>query len=127
MAKKESKNNKENKHFFKDFKSELKKVIWPTPKQLVNNTTVVVALVLITALIVFVLDLCFDSVNKYGITKLQTMLQNTVSVEENSEETQPEENSENNSEEEQENSTEASKESNESVNVSNQETTESNE
>ena len=39
MAKKESKNeNKIKKHFFKDFKAELKKVIWPTPKQLVNNT-----------------------------------------------------------------------------------------
>ena len=28
MAKKE---NKTNKHFLKDFKAELKKVIWPTP------------------------------------------------------------------------------------------------
>ncbi len=38
MAKKEAKSNKENfknkKHFLKDFKAELKKVIWPTPKQL---------------------------------------------------------------------------------------------
>jgi len=43
MAKKESKNeNKVKKHFFKDFKAELKKVIWPTPKQLVNNTVAVV-------------------------------------------------------------------------------------
>ena len=34
MAKNESKNdNKVKKHFFKDFKAELKKVIWPTPKQ----------------------------------------------------------------------------------------------
>ena len=41
MAKKESKTeNKVKKHFFKDFKAELKKVIWPTPKQLVNNTVV---------------------------------------------------------------------------------------
>ena len=57
MAKNE---NKSNKHFFKDFKAELKKVIWPTPKQLVNNTTAVVTIVLITAAIVFVLDLGFD-------------------------------------------------------------------
>ena len=49
MAKKESKNeNKVKKHFFKDFKAELKKVIWPTPKQLVNNTIAVVTIVLIT-------------------------------------------------------------------------------
>ena len=33
---KENKSKKENKHFFKDFKAELKKVIWPTPKQLVK-------------------------------------------------------------------------------------------
>ena len=32
MANKE-KNKKDNRHFFKDFKAELKKVIWPTPKQ----------------------------------------------------------------------------------------------
>ena len=49
MAKKE---NKTNKHFLKDFKAELKKVIWPTPKQLVNNTSAVLAIVLITAVIV---------------------------------------------------------------------------
>ena len=54
MAKKESKNeNKVKKHFFKDFKAELKKVIWPTPKQLVNNTVAVITIVLITAVIVF--------------------------------------------------------------------------
>ena len=47
MAKEEKKLKKENKHFFKDFKGELKKVIWPTPKQLVNNTIAVVTIVLI--------------------------------------------------------------------------------
>lgn len=75
MAKKESKNeNKVKRHFFKDFKAELKKVIWPTPKQLVNNTVVVVTIVLITAAIVFVLDAVFDLGNKYGITKLQSIV-----------------------------------------------------
>ena len=75
MAKKESNNeNKVKRHFFKDFKAELKKVIWPTPKQLVNNTVVVVTIVLITAAIVFVLDAVFDLGNKYGITKLQSIV-----------------------------------------------------
>ena len=75
MAKKESKNeNKVKKHFFKDFKAELKKVIWPTPKQLVNNTIAVVTIVLITAVIVFALDAVFDLGNKYGITKLQSIV-----------------------------------------------------
>ena len=58
MANKE-KDPKNKKHFFKDFKAELKKVIWPTPKQLINNTTAVVVIVVITAAIVFVLDLVF--------------------------------------------------------------------
>ena len=72
MAKKESKNeNKVKKHFFKDFKAELKKVIWPTPKQLVNNTVAVLAIVLITTGIVFLLDLSFESINKYGIDKIK--------------------------------------------------------
>ena len=77
MAKKESKNeNKIKKHFFKDFKAELKKVIWPTPKQLVNNTVAVVTIVLITAVIVFGLDFVFKAMNDYGIDKLKTHLQN---------------------------------------------------
>ena len=75
MAKKENKNeNKVKTHFFKDFKAELKKVIWPTPKQLVNNTVAVVTIVLITAVIVFALDVVFDLGNKYGITNLQNIV-----------------------------------------------------
>jgi len=79
MAKKEEKavkeKNKENKvkkHFFKDFKAELKKVIWPTPKQLINNTVAVIVIVAVTSAIVFALDALFDVMNKYGITKLQS-------------------------------------------------------
>ncbi len=75
MAKKEEKAIKEKKvkkHFFKDFKAELKKVIWPTPKQLVNNTVAVVAIVVIVGVIVFALDAVFEAMNKYGITKLQS-------------------------------------------------------
>lgn len=87
MAKeKEAKTKKETKNkksFFKDFKAELKKVIWPTPKQLVNNTVAVVVIVIITAAIVFVLDLAFDLFNKYGINKLKSNVRgyNTVRVE----------------------------------------------
>lgn len=75
MAKNENKNdNKVKKHFFKDFKAELKKVIWPTPKQLVNNTVAVVAIVIITTIIVFALDAVFDLGNKYGISRLQSIV-----------------------------------------------------
>ena len=79
MAKKEKKNtNKENKNkksFLKGLKAELKKVIWPTPKQLFNNTVAVITIVLITAVIVFVLDLAFESLNKHGVDKIKESIQ----------------------------------------------------
>lgn len=71
---KEAKNKKEKKHFLKDFKAELKKVIWPTPKQLVNNTIAVITIVLITAIIVFALDFAFEKMNTYGINKLKEVV-----------------------------------------------------
>ncbi len=94
---------KEKKHFFKDFKTELKKVTWPTGKQLVNNTIAVIIIVLITAAIVFVLDLGFEMLNKYGINKLKSAINNqnnetnTVVEENNNNNTTPEptENTEN--------------------------------
>lgn len=80
--KKETKNSKDKTSFFKSFKAELKKVIWPTPKQLVNNTIAVLTIVLITAVIVFVLDLTFETANKYGLDKIKEIVSNS-SVDEN--------------------------------------------
>ena len=81
MSKKEAKVNKDKKSSFKTFKAELKKVIWPTPKQLINNTMAVVAIVIILAAIVFVLDVAFESVNKYGIDKIKQSVVSTNSTE----------------------------------------------
>ena len=83
--KKEVKNKKS---FFKDFKAELKKVIWPTSKQLINNTIAVVVIVIITAAIVFVLDVVFDLLNKYGINNLKSKVRgyDTVQVEDDHDE-----------------------------------------
>lgn len=63
------------KHFFKDMRTELKKVNWLTPKQLLNNTTAVVVMVVIVTAIVFVLDLTFDKVNEYGVEGLKSIVQ----------------------------------------------------
>ena len=82
MAKKEKKTNKENKHFFKDFKAEIKKVIWSTSKQLVNTTVAIITMVIVVSIIVFGLDLVFDAMSKYGLTKLQETVQNIDSDEE---------------------------------------------
>ena len=73
IKKQDSKNKK---HFMKDFKAELKRVIWPTPKQLFNNTVAVITVVLITAAIVFVLDFAFESLNTYGVDRLKEMVEN---------------------------------------------------
>ena len=77
---KETKNKKEKKSFFKDFKAELKKVIWPTPKQLVNNTVAVITIVLITAIIVFVLDFTFEKLNTYGVNNLKKIVKSENEV-----------------------------------------------
>ena len=81
MAKKEKEVNKKQKgHFFKDMKAELKKVIWPSPKQLANNTLAVIAFTLLLAVIVFVLDVCFDAINKNGVVALQEKVKSSYSA-----------------------------------------------
>jgi len=71
MAKEKNKRN-----FFKNFKAELKKVIWPTPKQLVTGTVAVITIVLIIAAIVFVLDLAFDFLNTAGLNRIKERVTN---------------------------------------------------
>jgi preprotein translocase SecE subunit len=101
MAKNE-KEKKQKSSYFKEMKAELKKVVWPTPKELVNNTVAVIVFVLIIAVIVFILDFCFDNLNKYGITRLQESVQSafqtTEDSESNSEVENADETSENNDE-----------------------------
>ena len=75
VSKNDKKEKKENKHFFKDFKAELKRVIWPTPKQLVNNTIAVIVIVLVTATIVFVLDLVFELAKKQGDNRIKKFVE----------------------------------------------------
>ena len=77
--KKSKKEEKNRRHFFKDFKAELKRVVWPTPKQLLNNTIAVITIVLVIGLIVFALDMGFELLNKYGINNLQSKLQSAYS------------------------------------------------
>jgi preprotein translocase subunit SecE len=42
--------------WFREMKSELKKVIWPTPKQMVNNTAVVLVIMVISAVVIWAVD-----------------------------------------------------------------------
>ena len=70
------KNNEKQRHFLKDVKAELKKVIWPTPKQLLNNTLAVLAIVIVVGVIVFALDVCFEKINSLGVERLKTVVEN---------------------------------------------------
>lgn len=49
--------------FFKEVKSEMKKVVWPTRKQIINNTLIVFAAVVVIGVFIWVLDLVFQ----YGL------------------------------------------------------------
>ena len=48
--------------WLKDMKSELKKVQWPTKKQTVNNTLIVIACVVVVGLFIWVFDFVTTSV-----------------------------------------------------------------
>jgi len=45
--------------FFRDTKSELKKVVWPTKKDIKTNTITVIVVVLVAAVVLILLDLIF--------------------------------------------------------------------
>jgi len=38
--------------FFKDLKGEMKKIVWPSKKQIINNTGVVIAVVVASSIVV---------------------------------------------------------------------------
>ena len=102
MAKKEAKaNNKENaknkKSFWKSFKAELKKVTWPTPKQLANNTSAVIAIVVLTAIIVFALNITFEAMNQHGVDKVKELISNQTTNETTTDESNNNESSDDNS------------------------------
>lgn len=57
---KEKKKGNKIVRFFKEVKSELKKVVWPTKKQIINNTLIVFAAVAVIGVFIWVLDLIFQ-------------------------------------------------------------------
>ena len=44
------------KRWFREMRSELKKVVWPTKSQMINNTLVVIACVVVVGLFIWVFD-----------------------------------------------------------------------
>ena len=54
------------KKYFRELRSELKKVVWPTPQQVLKNTAIVVCAVVIIGLFIWL----FDFVAQFGIDAL---------------------------------------------------------
>ena len=50
-------------------KSEFKKVVWPTKKQLLNNTLIVIAALIIIGLVIFGLDTLFTKLAEIFIIR----------------------------------------------------------
>lgn len=50
--------------YFKDARSEFKKVVWPSPKQTTNNTVVVMIMCILAALFIFGVDALFGLLNQ---------------------------------------------------------------
>ncbi len=47
--------------YFRELKSELKKVVWPSGKQVRNNTLIVIVAVILVGVLVALLDLGFSA------------------------------------------------------------------
>ena len=55
--------------WFREMRSELKKVVWPPPRQLVNNTVVALVVMAVAAIVIW----AFDQVASAGIQALITI------------------------------------------------------
>jgi len=42
--------------WFREMRSELKKVVWPTPKQILNNTMVSLSVMVVAAIVIWAID-----------------------------------------------------------------------
>ena len=52
--------------YFRELRSELKKVVWPTPQQVLKNTGIVIACVIVVGAFIWI----FDFVARFGIDAL---------------------------------------------------------
>ena len=60
--------------YFRELRSELKKVVWSTPKQVLKNTLIVIACVLVIGIFIWV----FDFVARFGIDALIQAVHNVL-------------------------------------------------
>ncbi len=56
--------------FFRETKAELKKVSWPSKKQLIRNTLIILAFIIIVSVILSVLDMGFGALFDFVLGRL---------------------------------------------------------
>jgi len=61
--------------WFREMRSELKKVVWPTPKQIVNNTFVALTVMACAAVVIWALDLAAGEIFVAIITYIPRLIQ----------------------------------------------------
>jgi preprotein translocase subunit SecE len=54
--------------WFREMKSELKKVVWPTKKQIINNTVIALSIIVASSIVVWAVD-------QVGVTIVNTLIQ----------------------------------------------------
>ena len=60
--------------YFRELRSELKKVVWPTPQQVLKNTLIVGVCVLVVGVFIWL----FDFVARLGVDGLIKLVQNLL-------------------------------------------------
>ena len=55
--------------YFRELRSELKKVVWPTPQQVLKNTLIVIVCVLVVGVMLWL----FDIIAGFGINGLNSL------------------------------------------------------
>ena len=60
--------------YFRELRSELKKVVWPTPQQVLKNTLIVAACVFVVGVFIWL----FDFVARRGVDGLIKLVQNLL-------------------------------------------------
>ena len=56
--------------WFREMRSELKKVVWPSKSQMINNTLIVIACVIVVGIFIWV----FDAVATLVVNGIQTLV-----------------------------------------------------
>ena len=55
-------------NYFKEIKSDFKKIVWPTPKAVIKNSTIVIIALVVSTVIISLIDLGFERIAAYFVS-----------------------------------------------------------